>query len=324
MDENGNKKNNSKNTLIAVLLCCVMILQVVQIVQDNHISEELELQNGRIESVKDYVDSGILLFNNSAYYSIEDSIEELKQSLQKQNSIVEEVRFRRGSLKEDNRTGEVFFYVVLNKVEPDTQVKIQIDSDKYVSMERTEGSTFEGVYEADIFNEPGHGHTKHENCTVRVHIINSGGTVIEEIEEPHLFITFNFYRKFLANIDGSGNFTMGGYYENLCKGNICESTVKVTIEKEKLKTAKLVYEKNGKVIKEDVKPVTTTVVEFKNQLDVTGKEPIKAYIVCEDAYGYVYKKCVFENFTGQSSENAPFETSVQDGVYDIDGNIVIK
>lgn len=61
-------------------------------------------------------------------------------------------------------------------------------------------------------------------------------------------------------------------------------------------------------------------VEFKNQFEVTGYEPTKAYILCEDEYGYIYRKGVFENFSGKNSVQNSFEKSLTDGIYDKNGN----
>lgn len=314
MDENGNKKNNSKNTLIAVLLCCVMILQVVQIVQNNHISEELELQNGRIESVKDYIDSGILSFNNSAYYSIE----ELKQSLQKQNSIVEEVRIRKGALKEDNRTGEVYFYVVLKECEYDTQVKLQIDSDIFVSAKREAGNTFVGVYEADVFNDPGHDHI-YGNCRLYVNIINGDDSVIEKIEEPYLMLK-DLYERFLPDY-----YSMGGLLSVEANGkNHYSITVKNNIPSE-INNVSLFVEKNGEVIKK-VGVSHGASIETKVDLEATENDLFEMYLVGEDELGYVYKKSVVDKIKISSVagwNDSDFPGVGKDGVYDKVGNQLV-
>lgn len=313
MDENGNKKSNEKSRLVAFLLCCVIVLQVVQIVQNKHISEELELQNGRIEGVKDYVDSGLLSLNNGIYYSVE----ELKQSLQKQDSIVEEVRFRRGSLKEDNRTGEVFFYVVLNKVEPDTQVKIQIDSDKYVYTERKEGSTFEGVYEADIFNEPGHDHAKYENCTVRVHITKGNETVVEKVEEPYLMLTNGFHKRFLPD-----SLSMNGDCEIIPDGGKSGIIIKPynNID-ERIKEVDLLIEKNGILTKEISEINDGAPIEFNVELETNKNDLFSIYLLGKDNLGYTYRLTVFEGIKCDKAETyLGFFGASEDGIYDKEGN----
>lgn len=310
MDENG---NNTKNILIAVLLCCVMVLQVVQIVQNIHISEELALQNSRIEGVKDYVDSGLLSLGNDVYASAE----EFKKSLQQQDSLIEEVRFRRGSLKEDNRTGEVFFYVVLNKVKPDTQVKIQIDSDKYVSMERKEGSTFEGVYEADIFNDPGHDHAKYGNCTVKVHITNGDETVVEKIEEPYLMLTNGLFKRFLPDFC-----SINGYYGIIPNGKKCKTVVKTdgNID-ERIKNITFFIECNGVIIKEIKEINNCNPIEINTEIGINENDVIEMYFLGEDDLGYTYRKTVFVKkkiVKTESSTGFPYDD--KDGIYDKDGN----
>ncbi len=224
---------------------------------------------------------------DDCYYSIEDFSSSLEETLIKQNSIVSNVDYKYGKLKEDNRTAEVIISVTPKTHTEDTTVSVKL-GDKTLNATRTDESTFTVIFETDIFKDE-----SYENITVTV---TSNGvsktevveefSFIGEVTEEYMDLT-SLYYQYLPIIDFYDETDTSVFYEKLVKvqGTIHNSS------SIKIENARMVVEINGKVYEEETIDLSKeeTTIDKKYKVEVT--DVVIIYFTYEDTkYGYVYKQ----------------------------------
>lgn len=269
----------TEKIIVPVMVTMIFIIMIFQFYQ-------IKTLQSVIANLINEVDISVENCNNSLYdfsYSLENVLMEQKM----QNSIISNVDYKYGKLKEDNRTAEVIISVTPKTHTEDTMVSVKI-GDKSINAERTDESTFTAIYEADIFNDE-----SYENITVTVTSNGVSKTeVVEEfsfngeVTEEYMDLT-SLYYQYLPIIDFYDETDTSVFYEKLVKvqGTIHNSS------SIKIENARMVVEINGKVYEEETIDLSKeeTTIDKKYKVEVT--DVVIIYFIYEDTkYGYVYKQ----------------------------------
>ncbi len=299
---------NKKRKVIIEKIVLFIILVIITVI--------LIFQYFQIESLKSYIANLINQVEVSIddyHYSIEDFSSSLEETLIKQNSIISNVDYKYGKIKEDNRTAEVIISVTPKTHTEDTMVSVKL-GDKSLNATRTDESTFTAIYEADIFKDE-----SYDNITVTV---TSNGVckteIVEEFSfngegtEEYMDLT-SLYYQYLPIIEFIDETDTSVFYEKFVK-------VQGTIHKSssiKIENSRMVVEINGKVYEEETIDLSKeeTAIDKKYEVEVT--DVVIVYFIYEDTeYGYVYKQPI------RYREYDINETPCVDFVYNKNGKLL--
>lgn len=289
--------------IVPVMVTMIFIIVVFQFYQ-------IKTLQSVIANLINKVDISVINCNSlldDFSYSLEEFLIEQKM----QNSIVSNVDYKYGKLKEDNRKAEVIIAVTPKTHTEDTTVSVKL-GDKSLNATRTDESTFTAIYEADIFKDE-----SYDNITVTVTSNGVSKTeIVEEFSfngegtEEYMDLTSLYYQylPIIEFIDETEE-VLNNYTVKI-SGTIVNYYLS-------LKNTHLVTEINGKVYED--KPIDLSKIEtnIKKEYEVSWDDEVIVYISYEDIeYGYLYKHPI------RYRDEFTKETPCVDFVYNKDGKLL--
>lgn len=287
--------------IVPVMVTMIFIIMVFQFYQ-------IKTLQSVIANLINEVDISVINCNSSLdnfSYSLEEFLIEQKM----QNSIVSNVDYKYGKLKEDNRTAEVIIAVTPKTHTEDTTVSVKL-GDKSLNATRTDESTFTAIYEADIFKDE-----SYENIIVTV--TSNGVSTTEVVDEfsfngegteEYMELTLLYYQ-YLPIIEFNDE------SEEVLNNYIVKLAGTIVNYHSSIKNAHLVTEINGKVYED--KPIDLSKIEtnIKKEYEVSWDDNVIVYISYEDTeYGYTYELPI--KYRDEFADETPYSIFY---VYDKDG-----